>query len=44
MAKLLISHPTMPYREYTLGTFNTVGRHPKQDVQIHDRVVSKEHA
>lgn len=44
MAKLLISHPQQPYREYTLGTFNTLGRHPEQDVHIHDRVVSKEHA
>ena len=44
MAKLLISHPTMPYQEFVLGTFNTLGRHPQQDVQIHDRVVSKEHA
>ena len=44
MAKLLISHPTMPYQEFVLGTFNTLGRHPQQDIQIHDRVVSKEHA
>jgi adenylate cyclase len=44
MARLLVYHPSRPYQEYKLGAFNTLGRHPKQEIQIHDRVVSKEHA
>ncbi len=30
-------------REYLLGAFNTVGRHPDNTVQVLDRIVSKEH-
>ena len=44
MAKVLIYHPNKSPQEYKLGAFNSLGRHPKQDIQIHDRVVSKEHA
>ena len=44
MAKLLIFHPDKPLQELELRAFNTLGRHPKQTIQIDDRVVSKEHA
>jgi adenylate cyclase len=44
MAKVIIYHPNRPHVEYQLNAFNTIGRHPGQNIQIHDRVVSKEHA
>ena len=44
MAKVIIYHPHRPHVEYQLNAFNTIGRHPGQNIQIHDRVVSKEHA
>jgi adenylate cyclase len=31
-------------KEFELGEFNTIGRHPDNSVQILDRIVSKEHA
>lgn len=31
-------------KEFDLGDFNTIGRHPDNTVQILDRIVSKEHA
>ena len=44
MAKLLIQYSDQPLHEVNLGAFNTLGRHPRQSIQINDRVVSKEHA
>ena len=45
MAKLLLMGPSGEVqREYELGDYNTLGRHPDQSVQLLDRVVSKEHA
>jgi adenylate cyclase len=31
-------------KEFELGEFNTIGRHPENSIQILDRIVSKEHA
>jgi adenylate cyclase len=31
-------------KEFELGKFNTIGRHPDNSVQILDRIISKEHA
>jgi len=45
MAKLLLMGPAGEVqREYDLGDYNTLGRHPDQSIQLLDRVVSKEHA
>ncbi len=44
MAKLSYVDVRGRLHELALGAFNTLGRHPDQDMQILDRVVSKEHA
>ena len=44
MAKLSYVDVRGRLHEHDLGAFTTVGRHPDQDMQILDRVVSKEHA
>lgn len=44
MAKLSYVDVRGRMHELDLGAFNTLGRHPDQDMQILDRVVSKEHA
>jgi adenylate cyclase len=31
-------------KEFDLGEFNTIGRHPDNSIQVLDRIVSKEHA
>jgi adenylate cyclase len=31
-------------KEFELGEFNTIGRHPENSIQVLDRIVSKEHA
>ncbi|RMG99749.1 MAG: FHA domain-containing protein [Deltaproteobacteria bacterium] len=41
-AKLILLRGEGP-REYELGAFNTLGRHPENTIQIVDRIVSKEH-
>jgi adenylate cyclase len=43
MAKIIVTGNDQR-REYELGDFNTVGRHPDNTLQILDRIVSKEHA
>lgn len=43
MAKLCYKDPTGVKREFPLKGTVTVGRHPGQDIQVLDRVVSKEH-
>ena len=43
-AKLIVMPPDGPPLDHDLRPFNTIGRHPDQNVQILDRVVSKEHA
>src|SRR5262245_49677850 len=43
MAKIIV-HDSEGRREFELGTFTTVGRHPDNVIQILDRIVSKEHA
>lgn len=44
MAKLSYVDVRGRLHEHDLGVFTRVGRHPDQDMQILDRVVSKEHA
>ena len=44
MAKLIILSDTGVPREVVLGAVTRIGRHPSQDAQILDRLVSKEHA
>lgn len=44
MPKLLVLSDNAPVREFPLGPTTTIGRHPTQDLQILDRLVSKEHA
>ena len=41
-AKLILLRGDGP-REYALGAFNTLGRHPENTIQVVDRIVSKEH-
>lgn len=43
MAKLILLTGGIR-KEFELGEFNTIGRHPDNSVQILDRIVSKEHA
>ena len=43
MAKLILLTGGVR-KEFELGEFNTIGRHPDNSVQILDRIVSKEHA
>ncbi len=43
MAKLILLTGGIR-KEFDLGDFNTIGRHPDNSVQILDRIVSKEHA
>lgn len=44
MAKLIILSDTGVPREVALSAVTRIGRHPSQDAQILDRLVSKEHA
>ena len=44
MAKLTYVDVRGRLHEHDLGAFTKIGRHPEQDMQILDRVVSKEHA
>lgn len=44
MAKLIILSDTGVPREVLLGAVTRIGRHPSQDAQILDRLVSKEHS
>ncbi len=44
MATLSYTDPTGNRREHRLGAFTRIGRHPEQDFQVLDRVVSKEHS
>ncbi len=45
MASLILqSRDGRPQKEFKLKERNTLGRHPSQDIQLLDRVVSKEHA
>ena len=44
MAKVVYKTPTGKEVEYVLKHYTTIGRHPAQDIQILDRVVSKAHA
>jgi adenylate cyclase len=44
MAKVIFKTPDGKSREVKLKQRNTLGRHPGQDIQILDRVVSKAHA
>jgi adenylate cyclase len=44
MAKLSYVDVRGRLHEHELGAFTSIGRHPDQDMQILDRVVSKEHA
>lgn len=44
MAKVVFRTPDGKVREVRLKQRNTLGRHPAQDIQILDRVVSKAHA
>lgn len=44
MAKLSYVDVRGRLHEHELGAFTAIGRHPDQDMQILDRVVSKEHA
>ncbi len=43
MAKIIV-HGTEGRREYELGPVTTLGRHPDNQIQVLDRIVSKEHA
>ncbi|MBL9042153.1 MAG: GAF domain-containing protein [Myxococcales bacterium] len=43
MAKLIVLTGSSR-KEFELGEFNTIGRHPENSIQILDRIVSKEHA
>lgn len=43
MAKLVLVSSESS-QEYDLGPHNTIGRHPKNTIQILDRIISKEHA
>ncbi|MFH1131661.1 MAG: GAF domain-containing protein, partial [Pseudomonadota bacterium] len=43
MPKLILVTGNEP-REFELGSFNTIGRHPDNTIQILDRIISKEHA
>jgi adenylate cyclase len=42
MAKLILTAGAEP-KEFELGQFNTLGRHPDNSIQILDRIISKEH-
>jgi adenylate cyclase len=44
MAKLIIRAPQTAEVLYELQALNTIGRHPNQNIQVLDRIVSKEHA
>ncbi len=44
MARLIISAPDASRREVELGENMGLGRHPAQDIQLLDRLVSKSHA
>jgi adenylate cyclase len=44
MAKLIIRAPQVPEVIHELQALNTIGRHPGQNIQVLDRIVSKEHA
>ena len=43
MAKIIVTGNDQR-REFELGAFNTIGRHPDNTIQILDRIISKEHA
>ena len=43
MAKLIVLTGSSR-KEFELGEFNTIGRHPENSIQVLDRIVSKEHA
>ncbi len=44
MASLSYTDPQGRLREHKLKAFTRIGRHPEQDFQVLDRVVSKEHS
>jgi len=44
MAKLLLINPDGTKAEFPLGDVTTIGRHPDNNIQILDKVISKEHA
>ena len=44
MAKVVYKTPNGKHCEVQLKEMTTIGRHPAQDIQILDRVVSKAHA
>ncbi|MFA5624579.1 MAG: adenylate/guanylate cyclase domain-containing protein [Bradymonadales bacterium] len=44
MPKIVFYSSTGEWIEFTLKEKNSIGRHPMQDLQILDRIVSKEHA
>ena len=43
MPKLIVQLGGGRFRDYDLGRTNTIGRHPDQDIQVMDPLVSKEH-
>lgn len=43
MPKLIVQLGGGRFREFELGRTNSVGRHPDQDIQVMDPLVSKEH-
>lgn len=43
MPKLIVQLGGGRFREYELGRTNSIGRHPDQDIQVMDPLVSKEH-
>jgi adenylate cyclase len=44
MARIVLQLPGGRFREHTLGRVTRLGRHPEQDVQVLDPLVSKAHA
>lgn len=44
MAKLQVFTAQGSMTEHELGEYNTIGRHPSNDLQVLDQIVSKEHA
>ena len=41
VSRVTVSTPTR--KEFELGPFNSIGRHPDNTIQILDRIISKEH-
>lgn len=44
MPKVIYFSTSGKWQEYPLGPHTTIGRHPDQDLQLLDRMISKEHA